>query len=296
MNIWAWLGPVIGVGVILLIIIICGFKIVRQSTVRVVERLGVYKATLTPGLRFVVPFFDKVGLPISFKERVADFKPQSVITKDNVTVQIDSVVYFQVTDAKLFVYGVDNPRSAIENLTATTLRNICGAMELDEALTSRDVINEKMREIIDEATDPWGIKVNRIELKNILPPRDIQDSMEKQMRAEREKRSAILIAEGEKQSQILMAEGEKQSKVLRAEAEKISQITVAEGRAEAIKMINSASPNAAYVTLMGFEALKDLANGEATKIVVPSNIADVTGLLASLQGVLGKDKEVVKKK
>jgi regulator of protease activity HflC (stomatin/prohibitin superfamily) len=253
----------------------------------------------------VIPFFDRCGSPISLKEIVADFQPQPVITEDNVTMQIDTVVYFQITDPKLFSYGVENPIRAIENLTATTLRNIVGDLELDETLTSRDTVNSKMRVILDEATDPWGIKINRVELKNILPPRDIQDAMEKQMRAERERReqilkaegekkSSILVAEGEKQAQILRAEAEKQTKILQAEARKAELIALAEGENAAIEKINAAKPSAAYITLQGFEALKKLADGNATKIIVPSDIQNVAGLLTSMTEVV-KDTKTTKK-
>ena len=291
-------------GIIILVILVASVKVIRQSTAVVVERLGKYSRTLQTGVRFIIPFVDRPSKPINLKEIVADFKPQPVITKDNVTMQIDTVVYFQITDPKLYTYGVDRPMSAIENLTATTLRNIVGELELDETLTSRDTVNTKMRQILDEATDPWGIKVNRVELKNILPPRDIQDAMEKQMRAERERREAILRAEGEKKSSILVAEGEKQSKILRAEADKQAQILKAEaekqaailnaeaqkvtyineaqGQAEAISMIVNAKADSAYITLQGFEALKALANGNATKIIVPSEIQNVAGLLTSV--------------
>ena len=276
---------------VLFIIFIASIKIVRQSTAVVVERLGKFHRLLNTGVHFILPFIDRsVGNPISLKERVADFAPQPVITKDNVTMQIDTVVYFQVTDAKLFTYGVENPIRAIENLTATTLRNLVGELELDGTLTSRDTVNGKMRIILDEATDPWGIKINRVELKNILPPKDIQQAMEKQMRAERERREAILKAEGEKRSNILVAEGEKEAMILRAEAKKASVIAEAEGTATAIKMINDANPNAAYLTLKGYDALKIMADGNATKIVVPSDIQNVSGLLASLKAVLEEDK------
>ena len=278
---------------LILLITATSVKIVRQSTARVVERLGKFNRVLGCGVHFILPLVESAGPVISLKESVADFEPQSVITKDNVTMQIDTVVYYQITDTKLFTYGVENPMSAIENLTATTLRNIVGELELDETLTSRDTVNVKMRQILDEATDPWGIKINRVELRNILPPKDIRDAMEKQMRAERERREAILRAEGEKQSAILVAEGEKQSKILRAEANKEAQILEAEanqaslkkeaeGLAEAIKLINEANPNKAYLTIRGYEALEALANGKATKLIVPSNIQDVTGLIASL--------------
>ena len=288
------LGIIVLVVVVLILLITAtSVKIVRQSTARVVERLGKFNRVLGCGVHFILPLVETAGPVISLKESVADFEPQSVITKDNVTMQIDTVVYYQITDTKLFTYGVENPMSAIENLTATTLRNIVGELELDETLTSRDTVNVKMRQILDEATDPWGIKINRVELRNILPPKDIRDAMEKQMRAERERREAILRAEGEKQSAILVAEGEKQSKILRAEANKEAQILEAEanqaslkkeaeGLAEAIKLINEANPNKAYLTIRGYEALETLANGRATKLIVPSNIQDVTGLIASL--------------
>ena len=270
-----------------------GIRIVRQATGVIVERLGKYSKTLDVGVHFILPLFDRTLPPVVLKERVADFKPQPVITKDNVTMQIDTVVYFQVTDVKLFTYGIENPIQAIENLTATTLRNIVGELELDETLTSRETVNTKMRAVLDEATDPWGIKINRVELKNILPPKDIQDAMEKQMRAERERRESILRAEGEKKSNILVAEGEKQAVILKAEAEKERRlleaeaekakfIAEAEGKAKAIELINKANPNSAYVTLEGYEALKILADGQSTKIVVPTEISNITGLLTSL--------------
>lgn len=288
-------------GVVLLVVLLSSIKIVRQSDAVIVERLGKYHKTLDTGLHFIIPFFDRCSSPISLKEIVADFKPQPVITKDNVTMQIDTVVYFQITDPKLFTYGVDNPIKAIENLTATTLRNIVGELELDETLTSRELVNAKMREVLDKATDPWGIKINRVELKNILPPKDIQDAMEKQMRAERERRelilkaegekkSSILVAEGEKQAQILRAEADKETKILAAEAEKAQLIAKAEGERQAIDLINSAKPSAAYITLQGFEALKSVADGNATKLIVPSNIQDVAGLLSSMTEVVKGDK------
>lgn len=276
--------------VVLIVILATCVKIVRQSTIVIVERIGKYYKTLESGLHFIAPFIDRTLKPISLKEKVADFRPQAVITKDNVTMQIDTVVYFQVTDPKLFTYGVESPLMAIENLTATTLRNLVGELELDGTLTSRDTVNAKMRIILDEATDPWGIKINRVELKNILPPKDIQQAMEKQMRAERERREQILKAEGEKRSSILVAEGEKESTILRAEAKKAAVIAEAEGAAEAIKLINEANPNAAYLTLKGYEALKVLADGKSTKIVVPSEIQNVSGLLASLKAVVEDDK------
>ncbi len=283
--------------VVIFAILICSIKVVRQSTAIVVERLGKFNRLLTTGVHFIVPFIDrKVGCPISLKERIADFPPQPVITKDNVTMQIDTVVYYQVTDAKLFTYGVEDPVRAIENLTATTLRNLVGEMELDGTLTSRDTINSKMRLILDEATDPWGIKINRVELKNILPPKDIQTAMEKQMRAERERRESILKAEGEKRSNILVAEGEKEALILRAEAKKAATIAEAEGTATAIKMINDANPNAAYLTLKGYEALKVMADGRSTKIIVPSEIQNVTGLLSSLKEVVSKEEKEEKPK
>jgi len=294
-------------GVIILLILCAGVRIVRQSTAVVVERLGKYCKTLQTGVHVIVPFIDRASRPISLKEVVADFKPQPVITKDNVTMQIDTVVYFQITDPKAYSYGVDRPISAIENLTATTLRNIVGELELDETLTSRDTVNNKMRLILDEATDPWGIKINRVELKNILPPRDIQDAMEKQMRAERERREAILKAEGEKKSAILVAEGEKQSQILRAEAEKeaallraqakkATLIAEAEGTANAIDLIVKAKPSAEYLTLQGYEALKTVADGNATKIIVPSEIQNISGLLTSMAETIKTDNISKKKK
>lgn len=273
------------------VILINSVKIVRQSTAVVVERLGKYNRTLDTGLHIILPFFEKIGDPISLKEKVNDFNPQPVITKDNVTMQIDTVVYYQITNPKLYTYGVNDPIGAIENLTATTLRNIVGDLELDETLTSRDTVNTKIRIILDEATDPWGIKINRVELKNILPPADIQEAMEKQMRAERERREAIIRAEGEKRSSILVAEGEKEAAVLRAEAAKIKLITEAEGQAEAIKRIIESKPDAAYLTLQGYEALKNLAEGQATKIIVPSDIQNIAGLLTSLSETIKDDKK-----
>lgn len=296
-------GIVLGVlGALLLILLCASLRVVRQATAVVVERLGKYHKTLETGVHMVIPFFDRCSRPISLKEIVADFKPQPVITKDNVTMQIDTVVYFQVTDPKLFTYGVDSPIRAIENLTATTLRNIVGELELDETLTSRDTVNSKMRIILDEATDPWGIKINRVELKNILPPKDIQEAMEKQMRAERERREQILRAEGEKKSSILVAEGEKQAQILRAEAAKATEILQAEadreatiaratGENKAIELINKANPSAAYITLQGFEALKTLADGNATKLIVPSEIQNVAGLLSSMTEVVNSTKD-----
>ncbi len=289
-------------GIVILLVLCTGIRVVRQATAVTVERLGKYRKTLETGVHFVLPLFDRTSRPISLKEIVADFKPQPVITKDNVTMQIDTVVYFQITDAKLYTYGVDKPLSAIENLTATTLRNIVGELELDETLTSRDTVNSKMRIILDEATDPWGIKINRVELKNILPPKDIQEAMEKQMRAERERREAILRAEGEKKSNILVAEGEKQAKILRAEAEKESRILAAEaekaaliaeaeGKARAVDLINSANPNAAYLTLEGYAALVELAKGQSTKIIIPSELQNITGTLAGVTEALKPAKK-----
>ena len=286
------------------IVIILGatcIKIVRQSDAVIVERLGAYNRTLSHGLHFLTPIIEKAVHTISLKERVCDFKPQPVITKDNVTMQIDTVVYFYVTDPKLFTYGVERPISAIENLTATTLRNIIGELELDQTLTSRDTINTKMRLILDEATDPWGIKVTRVELKNILPPREIQDAMEKQMRAERERRESILRAEGDKQSQILIAEGEKESTILRAEAEKAKKIAEAEAQAEAIRLvyeaqakgidlINKANPTKEYVTLEGFKALEKVANGQSTKLIIPSELTSLASTLAAAKEVVDSSK------
>ena len=289
-------------GIIILIVLVTGIRVVRQATAVTVERLGKYRKTLETGVHYVLPIFDKTSRPISLKEIVADFKPQPVITKDNVTMQIDTVVYFQITDAKLYTYGVDRPLSAIENLTATTLRNIVGELELDETLTSRDTVNSKMRIILDEATDPWGIKINRVELKNILPPKDIQEAMEKQMRAERERREAILRAEGEKKSNILVAEGEKQAKILRAEADKESRILAAEaekaaliaeaeGKATAVDLINKANPNQAYLTIEGYHALVELSKGEATKIIIPSELQNITATLAAIKEGIPSDKK-----
>ena len=301
----AWAIVLIVLGVLILVSLCFSVRIVRQATAVVVERLGKYRKTLETGIHVILPFFDRTSKPISLKEIVADFKPQPVITKDNVTMQIDTVVYFQITDAKLYSYGVEQPIRAIENLTATTLRNIVGELELDQTLTSRDTVNTKMRLILDEATDPWGIKINRVELKNILPPKDIQDAMDKQMKAERERREQILRAEGEKKSSILVAEGEKQAKILRAEAEKTAKIlaaeaqkealiAVAEGENRAIELINSAKPDAAYITLQGFEALKKLADGQATKIIVPSEIQNISGLLTSMAEVVKGDSNIEK--
>ena len=288
------------VAVVALVIVIKNIVIVPQAYTVIIEKLGKYSRTLEAGIHWITPFIERKVSRVSLKEKVADFPPQPVITKDNVTMQIDTVVYFAITDPKLYTYGVEHPMQAIENLTATTLRNLIGDLELDQTLTSRDTINQKMRAILDEATDPWGIKVNRVELKNILPPRDIQEAMEKQMRAERQKRESILKADGEKQAAILSAEGEKEAAILRAEAKRVSMVTEAEGQAEAllrvyeaqakgIKAINDANPNAAYVTLKGFEALEKISQSEATKIVVPTDIANVTGLLSSMKEVVKTD-------
>ena len=272
--------------VLVVAIIIPCIKIVPQATSYVVERIGSYHETWKNGLHFKLPFVDRVSNKVSMKEIVKDFAPQPVITKDNVTMQIDTVVYFQITDPKLYTYGIEDPINAIENLTATTLRNIIGELELDQTLTSRDIINAKMRSILDEATDPWGIKVNRVEVKNILPPRDIQEAMEKQMRAERERREKILQAEGEKKSSILIAEGEKESAILKAEAQKEAQIKMAEGEAEAllkikqaeadgIKLLKDAKADSSVLTLKSYEALEKLANGQSTKIIVPSDMKNI---------------------
>jgi len=296
------------VAIIILLLIATNVKIVPQAYVYVIERLGAYHASWGTGLHVAIPIIDRISKKVNLKELVADFPPQAVITKDNVTMQIDTVIYLQITDPKLYVYGVDNPIRAIENLTATTLRNIIGDLELDQTLTSRDIINGKMRMILDEATDPWGIKINRVELKNIMPPKEIQDSMEKQMKAERErrekilqaegeKRSSILVAEGEKQSMILRAEAEKEAAILRADAEKEATIRRAEGEAEAIlkvqqanaegiKMLNEAAPNQAVIAVKSLEAFEKAADGQATKIIIPSEIQSMASLAASLKEVI----------
>ncbi|MPM54207.1 hypothetical protein SDC9_100981 [bioreactor metagenome] len=270
--------------------------IVQQSRAAVVERLGAFRTVWGVGIHFKLPFIERIAKTVSLKEQVADFPPQPVITKDNVTMQIDTVLYFQITDPKLYTYGVEHPMSAIENLSATTLRNIIGDLELDETLTSRDIINSKMRILLDEATDPWGIKVGRVELKNILPPREIQDAMEKQMKAERERRQSILQAEGQKASQILVAEGEKQSVILRADAAKQSAILEAEGRAKSImmvqealansiKLLNEANPSDGVIKIKALEAFQAAADGKATKIIIPSEIQGLAGLCASAKSV-----------
>ncbi len=286
---------------VLVAIAASGVKIIPQSRAYVIERLGAYHRTMQTGLHYVIPFIERVANNVSLKEIVKDFPPQPVITKDNVTMQIDTVVYFQITDSKLYTYGIENPVNAIENLTATTLRNIIGELELDETLTSRDVINTKMRSILDEATDPWGVKVTRVEVKNILPPRDIQESMEKQMRAERERREAILKAEGEKKSAILIAEGEKESTILRADAEKEAKIRAAEGEAEAIikiqeataqglRLLKSADMDEAVLKLKSYEAMVEVANGNATKIIVPSELQNLVTLGTTLSESAKTDK------
>ena len=286
--------------VVLILVLATNLKVVQQSKAYVIERLGAFHSVWGVGIHFKLPFLEKVAKVVSLKEQVVDFAPQPVITKDNVTMQIDTVIYFQITDPKLYTYGVEHPMSAIENLTATTLRNIIGELELDQTLTSRDIINSKMRALLDEATDPWGIKVGRVELKNIIPPREIQDAMEKQMKAERERRESILQAEGQKQSQILVAEGEKQSLILRAEAAKEAAIKKAEGEAEAIrkvqeataeaiKLLNEANASDAVVKLKALEAFQAAADGKATKIIIPSEIQGLAGLCASAKALLEPD-------
>ena len=289
--------------VMVIAIIVKNIRIVPQAKAFVIERLGVYSSTWNVGLHLKVPFIERVAKQVSLKEQVADFPPQPVITKDNVTMQIDTVVFFQITDPKLYTYGIEHPMVAIENLSATTLRNIIGDLELDQCLTSRDIINSKMRSILDEATDPWGIKVNRVELKNILPPKEIQNAMEKQMKAERERREAILRAEGEKKSAILTAEGEKESAILRADAKKQQQILEAEGEAEAIlkvqtataegiRRINEASPTEAVLKIKALEAFAAAANGRATKIIIPSEIQGIAGLAGGIvETVTGTNKK-----
>ena len=309
-----WIGY-IGIGILVLLVLlvlVTNIQIVQQSRAYVVERLGAYSATWGVGLHFKIPFFERVVKKVSLKEQVADFDPQPVITKDNVTMQIDTVIYFQITDPKLYTYGVEHPMNAIENLTATTLRNIIGEMELDQSLTSRDVINAKMRSILDEATDPWGIKVNRVELKNILPPQDIQNSMEKQMKAERDRRQAILQAEGTKRSQILVAEGEKeaailkadaekQAAILKAEAEKQAAILKADGEAQAIMavqkamadslaLLNEKAPNDQVIKLKALEAMQKIADGKATKIIIPSELQGFAGLASGIAETVKETK------
>ena len=305
--------PVAILAVVILALIVANIQIVQQSRAYVVERLGAFRAVWNVGLHLKVPFIERVAKKVSLKEQVADFPPQPVITKDNVTMQIDTVIYFQITDPKLYTYGVEHPMSAIENLTATTLRNIIGDLELDQALTSRDVINSRMRSILDEATDPWGIKVNRVELKNIIPPKEIQNAMEKQMKAERERRESILQAEGQKQSQILVAEGEKQSAILRADAEKQAAILKAEGEKEArimaaqaeaqailqvqqamadsLKLLNAAAPNDQVVKLKALETMEKVADGQATKIIIPSELQGLAGLAAGAKAVFADEEK-----
>ena len=291
----------IAIIIILLVVVIPSIKIVPQAKSYVIERLGSYYQTWGNGLHFKIPFIDRVAKITTMKEIVKDFAPQPVITKDNVTMQIDTVVYFQITNPKLYTYGVESPINAIENLTATTLRNIIGELELDQTLTSRDIINSKMRAILDEATDPWGIKVNRVEVKNILPPRDIQEAMEKQMRAERERREKILQAEGEKKSSILIAEGEKESAILRAEAKKESQIKIAEGEAaamlaikkaesEGIKLLKEAKADSAVLTLRSYDALTKMAEGNSTKILIPSELQGIATFGTVINEMVNKDK------
>ena len=291
--------PLLAVILLVLILVVANIKIVPQSRAYVLERLGKYHQTWQTGLHVKIPLVDRIARMVSLKEQVVDFPPQPVITKDNVTIQIDTVVYFSITDPKLFAYGVENPLNAIENLTATTLRNIIGDLELDQSLTSRDVINSKMRMILDEATDVWGVKVNRVELKNILPPADIQQAMEKQMRAERERREAILRAEGEKRAEILRAEGQKESRILEAEGEKESAIRRAEGEAEAILKINEASArglamlkeveaDAPLLALKSMEALVRMADGQATKIIIPSDMQNIAGLVTGITEIAKK--------
>ena len=293
---------ILAIIVIAFIVVITNISVVQQSRAYVIERLGAFHSVWGVGMHFKVPFIDRIARRVSLKEQVLDYPPQPVITKDNVTMQIDTVVYFQITDPKLYAYGVEQPMAAMETLTATTLRNIIGDLELDQTLTSRDVVNTKMRSILDEATDPWGIKVNRVELKNILPPQDIQNSMEKQMKAERDRRQAILQAEGTKHSQILVAEGEKESAILRADAEKQSAILRAQGQAEAIlavqkataeamRMLNEACPNDQVIKLKALEAMQKIADGKATKIIIPSELQGLAGLANGLVEAVKEPKE-----
>lgn len=296
------MGWIIFLVLLLIILVYLGtrFSVVTQANRFVVERLGRYIATWDVGIHFLVPFVDRVKMKVSIKEQVVDFAPQPVITKDNVTMQIDTVVFFQITDPKLYTYGVDFPLKAIENLTATTLRNIIGDLELDESLTSRDLINEKMRSILDEATDPWGIKINRVEVKNIIPPKDIREAMEKQMRAEREKRQSILIAEGNKRSAILNAEGERESRILQADGEKQTRILEAEGQAEAIlkvqsatakgiELIRKAGADEAFLRLEAYKAMEKVADGKATKLIIPSDMQGMIGIASSIAEAIKKD-------
>ena len=310
MNLFGWIGLAVAVVVVLALLASC-INIVQQSRAYVVEFLGAFHAVWNVGFHVKIPVVMRIAKKVSLKEQVADFAPQPVLTKDNVTMQIDTVIYFQITDPKLYTYGVEHPMNAIENLTATTLRNIIGEMELDQSLTSRDTINAKMRSILDEATDPWGIKVNRVELKNIIPPKEIQNAMEKQMKAERERRESILQAEGTKQSQILVAEGEKQSAILRADAEKQAAILKAQGEKEArimaaeaeaqaimkvqqamadsLKLLNESAPNDHVVKLKALEAMQKVADGKATKIIIPSELQGLAGLAASAKAVFDSE-------
>ena len=291
---------------ILLLFVVVNLKMVRQTDKYIIQRLGGYHTTWGVGLHMLIPFIDRVAMVVSLKEQVKDFDPQPVITKDNVTMQIDTVVFYQITDPKLYCYGVENPVSAIENLTATTLRNIIGELDLDETLTSRDIINTRMRSILDEATDPWGIKVNRVELKNIIPPKDIREAMERQMRAEREKREKVLLAEAHKASAILEAEGEKESAILRADAAKEAAILRAQGeaqsiieinkaKAEGIKLIKEAGADESVIALKSFEALVDVANGQATKLIIPSNMQDLGSIVASIKEIANTKEPASKK-
>ena len=293
---------ILAIIVIAFIVVITNISVVQQSRAYVIERLGAFHSVWGVGMHFKVPFIDRIARRVSLKEQVLDYPPQPVITKDNVTMQIDTVVYFQITDPKLYAYGVEQPMAAMETLTATTLRNIIGDLELDQTLTSRDVVNTKMRSILDEATDPWGIKVNRVELKNILPPQDIQNSMEKQMKAERDRRQAILQAEGQKKSAILIAEGEKESAILRADAEKQAAILKAEGEAEAIRkvqqaladsleMLNKSAPSDQVIKLKSIEAMQKVADGKATKIIIPSELQNLGGVVPSIKELLTDPKD-----
>ncbi len=301
-----WALPIVVILIVIaLIYILKSIKIVPESRVLIVEKLGKYDRSLSSGLSFLNPFFDRVARSVSLKEQVVDFPPQPVITKDNATMQIDTVVYFQITDPKLYTYGVERPLSAIENLTATTLRNIIGDMTVDQTLTSRDIINTKMRQELDDATDPWGIKVNRVELKSILPPADIRVAMEKEMKAEREKRANILEAQAKREAAILVAEGEKQAAILRAEAKKEQQIKEAEGEAEAIlsvqrakaealRLLNEAAPTKEVLSLRGMETFEKVADGKATKIIIPSELQNLAGMVTAVSELVKKDKNVEK--
>ncbi len=291
------MGYIIFLIMLLVLVVVANIKIVPQANAYIIERFGGYSETWQVGLHIKVPFIDRISKKVNLKEQVVDFPPQPVITKDNVSMQIDTVVYFQITDPKLFTYGVERPMMAIENLTATTLRNIIGDLDLDATLTSRDTVNTKMRAILDEATDPWGIKINRVELKNIIPPKEIQNAMEKQMKAERERRESILRAEGEKKSAILLAEGEKESAILKAEAKKQAAIREAEGQAEAIvkvqtavaegiRRINEASPSQGYIALKSLESLEKVSDGQSTKIIIPSEIQSLAGLATSVKELM----------